>query len=420
MKTTLKITVILTLLIFSTWSVSAQYSKKNTRNFLNKTSYVIGEAYDMVYYYGYYSNGYLSKAVNHQNYAKFLYNIGNYRNAISHSDLARRYALRVIYNSTNYWDNYYRPHYYSSYYPSHGKNSSHNNNYNNNNRPSQNNTQYGHRGSSTNVSSTTKSNNNSNAPRVSKYAASSSGNDLQTMDMEMWERNYYSTEERSLIGNASIPSERELETAVMNNNNVRRVSNDEEVMKAGIKDFSSDISTYKSANKEEAKTIAISRPTDFGTTSEVTRSTATRTNTTTTTPTTKPVEARPTQTATPTPTRQTESTSVARPAETRPTQTKSTETARPAEARPTQTSTPAQTKPATTPTRQEQAKPAQTQPTQTAPAQNQRTNGSSTQTKTSQPTQTSAPARTSSSSQEVKREAPATQKTTTTTAPRSR
>ena len=409
MKTTIKITVISTLLIFSTWSVSAQYSKKNTRNFLNKTSYVIGEAYDMVYYYGYYSSGYLSKAVNHQNYAKFLYNIGNYRNAISHSDLARRYALRVIYNSTNYWDNYYRPHYYSYYYPSHGNNSYNNNNYNNNNRPSQNNTQYGHRGSSTNVSSTTKSSNNSSAPRVSKYATPSSGSNLETMDMATWERNYYSTEERSLIGNASLPSEKELETAVMSNNNVRRVSNDEEVMKAGIKDFSSDISTYKNANREEAQTIAISRPTDFGTTSEVTRSTATRTaNTTTTTPAARPAESRPTQTATPTRTTPTQTTPETRPTQTAPTQSKPAETTRTVESKPTQTQTKpaATTRQATTPTstpaRQEQTKPAQTAPTQSKGT-------SSTQTRTSQPTQTS-----------TTKEATTTQRTTTTTAPRSR
>ena len=109
MKTTIKITVILALFSFSSLSASAQYSKRNARDFINRTSYIIGEAYDMVYYYGYYSQGNLSKAVNHQNYAKFLYNYGSYRNAIYHSDLARRYALNVIYYSNNYWNNYYRP-----------------------------------------------------------------------------------------------------------------------------------------------------------------------------------------------------------------------------------------------------------------------------------------------------------------------
>ena len=412
MKATIKLTVIVSLLLFSTASVSAQYSKKNTRNFLNKTSYIIGEAYDMVYYYGYYSNGYLSKAVNHQNYAKFLYNIGNLRNAVYHSDLARRYALRVIYNSTNYWDNYYRPHYYS-YHPSHphGNQPSYNNN--NNNRPSQNNSQYGHRNSTTTVTSTTRSNNNNNggnAPRVSKYASSG-----DVVSMETWERNYYSSEERSLVGTVSV-SERDLEAAVANNNNIRRVSNDDEVMKNGIKDFSSDISTYRNSNQTEAKTIAISRPADLGTTTETTRSTAVRT---------APAESRPVQTSTSTQTRTTTTqptqTRAAEPTQSkqtdvRSTQTTPTTTTRSTESKPTQTQatqTRTQT-PTSTQTRQEQAKPAQTTPTQ-----NQRTNSSSTQTKTSQPTQTSTqPTRSTSSGQDAKKESTTTQKTTT--APRSR
>jgi hypothetical protein len=272
MKATVRASIILLWITGTSLSVSAQFTQRNARDFINKTSYIIGEAYDVVYYYGYYSSGYLSNAVNQQNYAKYLYNIGNYRYAIYHSDLARSYALRVIYNSTNYWDNYYRPYYYYSQpRPPYV-----------NNRPPQNTyyygqnrtVVYGHR-SSTSVSSVNRATNN----RVSKYAGS--GNDVNAVDFNTWDRNYYSSDERSLLGGTSMPSERELESAVANSANVRRVSSDKDVINSGIRDFSSDIDTYKRGNADEARSISISRPSDFGTTPEVTRSTANTVNPTT-------------------------------------------------------------------------------------------------------------------------------------------
>ncbi len=287
MKTRIRITVILALFSLSFLSASAQYNKKNTRDFINRTSYIIGEAYDMVYFYGYYSQGNLSNAVNHQNYAKFLYSIGNYRNAIYHSDQARRYALGIIYSSNNYWNNYYRPYYYSYRPPQTNRPPQGHNN----NRPPQVNTQYGHRGSSTNVTSTTRNNNSNNIARTSKYV--SSGKDVETKDFETWEQNYYSKEELSILENSNRPSEKELEATVMNSNNIRRIANDEEVIKSGIKDFSDDINTFRQTHQQEAKTMAISRPSDFGTTPEVTRSTANRTPSSVST-------ARPAQTTVPT------------------------------------------------------------------------------------------------------------------------
>ena len=363
MKTTVKATVILLFVLSSNLSVSAQFSKRNARDFINKTSYIIGEAYDVVYYYGYYSSGYLSKAVNHQNYAKYLYKYGNYTYAVYHSDLARTYALHVIYYSNNYWDNYYRPYYYSNNY-----------NHGNHNKPPQNNhnqnVNYGHRQSTTNVSSSTRT--TSNTQRVSKYAPSSSSeSDLNTVDFNDWNRNYYSTEETSLLRKASMPSEKELETAVENNNNIRRVANDNDVNSNVIKGFSSDIDTYKRSRGEEARTISISRPNDLGTTPEVTRSTAN-------TPATRQTETRPTETR-PAETRPTET----RPAETRPTQTREVET-RPTQTR--QTETPAQTRPT-------QTQPTETRPAETHPTQTRQTETSPTQTRQpeTRPTQTRQP-----------------------------
>jgi len=351
MKVVVK-TVIILWITGTSLNVSAQFTQRNAVNFINKTSYIIGEAYDVVYYYGYYSSGYLSKAVNHQNYAKYLYNIRDYRYAIYHSDLARSYALRVIYNSTNYWDNYYRPYYYYSpprpYYV--------------NNRPPQNynrNVQYGHRNTAS-VSSVNRANNS----RVSKYASSGGG----AMDFNTWDRNYYSSDERSMLKNVSMPSERELESAVVNNANIRRVSNDKDVINSGIRNFSSDIDTYRKSNAEEARSIAISRPTDFGTTPEVTRSTA-NTVSPTTNRQSQPAQSQPTQT------RQT----TTQPAQSQPTQTRQT-TTQPTQSQPTQTRQ--------TTTQPTQSQPAQTRQTTTQPVQSQPTQSrQTTQPAQSQPTQ---------------------------------
>ncbi len=406
MKTTIKTTAILLFISCSTLSASAQFSKRNARDFINRTSYIIGEAYDVVYYYGYYSSGYLSKSVNHQNYAKFLYNIGNYRYAIYHSDLARTYALRVIYNSNNYWDNYYRPYYYSNqhYY------SNQRPPYGNNNRPPQSqpqgnrnqNVQYGHRTSTSGGVTSTGGNN-----RISKYATSSAGDDLKAVDFDTWDRNYYSTEERSLLKGGSIPSEKELESAVTNNNNIRRVSSDKDVINNGIKDFSSDINTFKKSHATEAKNMEISRPSDFGTTPEVTRSTANTVKPTSNTPTTRPVQAQPV-----------EAKPVESPVQSQPTQTRSTET-RPTQTRPVQTQPEAKptetrpvqnqsTKPRSTETRPVQTAPTESRPAQTRPVQTTTPVQSSSSSVNTQPNR-------STSSQETKTNQGTTQKGSSTT-----
>ena len=345
MKTVVKTAIIL-FVMAGTTDVSAQFTQRNARDFINKTSYIIGEAYDVVYYYGYYSSGYLSKAVNHQNYAKYLYNIANYRYAVYHSDLARSYALRVIYNSTNYWDNYYRPYYYSPprspYVNNRPPQSTYNYSYSQN-------VQYGHR-SGTSVSSVNRANNS----RVSKY--SSTGNNVKSMDFNAWDRNYYSSQETSLLRGVSMPSERELESAVAGSSNIRRVSDDKTVINNGIRNFSSDIDTYRKSNAEEARSISISRPSDFGTTPEVTRSTA--------------------NTVSPTANRQSDSRSTetrqttTQPSQTRQTTTQSSQTTQPVQSRQT-TTQPVQTR--------QQTQPAQTRQQQTATPTNTRTSSESTQ-----------------------------------------
>jgi hypothetical protein len=368
MKNIVKLSILSCLLFVSFQSVSAQsYTKRNTLNFINKTSYIIGEAYDMVYYYGYYTSGYLSQSVNHQNYAKYLYTRGNYRYALYYSDLARTYALRIIYNSGNYWDNYYRPYY--SAHPSTPVNT-----YKpqaNNPRPQQpaQNVQYGHRKSTTNVASTANKTNNAPATgtRVSKYAPSTTGSSQEAMDFDTWDRNYYSSEELALTKNTTMPSEKELETAVVNTNAVTRLASDKEVIDRGIKDFSKDITTYKNANTTEATSIAISRPAEFGTTPEVTRSTQSQQQVN---PVVQPVQAQP---QTPVDTRTTQpqqpAKPVVQPVQAQPQTPVDTRTTQPQQqAKPvvqpvqTQPQTPVNTR---TTQPQQQAKPVEQKPVQT-------------------------------------------------------
>ncbi len=284
---------LLVAIIISSMNANAYVSRSSARNFLNKTSYIIGEAYDMVYYYNYYTSGYLSKAYNHQEYAKYLFNRGMYRYAIYQSNLARRYALTIIYECDNYWDNYYRPYYYRSfssfnngryyrnnshYRPGYGRpgeyrphNSNHgynngNHGYNNSNR-GYNNGNYAHRD---NVQGGI--NNNTGINATSRFAYSSNDGSLVNKDFDKWNESYYTTEETSLI--ADMPTEKELNT-YFNENAVAsmRTSSDKEVISKGISDFKNDISTYKSENTAEADKLAIKRPTELGTTASVTKTT---------------------------------------------------------------------------------------------------------------------------------------------------
>ena len=180
----------------------------------------------MVYYYNYYTSGYLSKAYNHQNYAKHLYNKGMYRYAIYHSNLARRYALTIIYECDNYWDNFYRPYYYRNYsnfyngryYRYYGSNRPGTRYYSSSpGRPND----YGHPkgysnapgnkgsyGHNTNVQGGV--NNGSGINATSRFTYSSEDRGLKNKDFESWNKSYYTTEESSLI--TDMPTEKELTT----------------------------------------------------------------------------------------------------------------------------------------------------------------------------------------------------------------
>jgi hypothetical protein len=87
-------------------------SKKSTaRNIINKTAYVIDQAYDVVHFYNYWTNTYLSKAVYYNEYAQRKYRNRAYSSAINYSLRAREYALYVLDNCDDYWEFFYYTYY---------------------------------------------------------------------------------------------------------------------------------------------------------------------------------------------------------------------------------------------------------------------------------------------------------------------
>lgn len=128
-------------------SASAYYShnRYSARQVINKTAYIIDEAYQVANYYNYWSGEYISRAIHYNDYAERQYSRRNYRNAIYFSLKAREYALMVIDGCDEYWDYYYYENYgwsrtygYNPYYNgNHGNHhygnydNYYNNNYNN-------------------------------------------------------------------------------------------------------------------------------------------------------------------------------------------------------------------------------------------------------------------------------------------------
>ncbi len=87
-------------------------SKKSTaRNVINKTAYVIDQAYEVVHFYNYWTSSYLSKAVYYNEYAEKKYRHRSYSSAINYSLRAREYALYVLDNCDDYWEFFYYTYY---------------------------------------------------------------------------------------------------------------------------------------------------------------------------------------------------------------------------------------------------------------------------------------------------------------------
>lgn len=134
--------VMIGFLIITNEASAFRYNRSNARRVINKTAFVINEAYEISNFYGYWSGSYLSKAAYYNDYAYRLMQRRNYYSAIHYSLRAREYALRVIDNCEYYWDYYYytsfgwsrtygrNPYYNPNHYPNHHYYGNYNNYYN--------------------------------------------------------------------------------------------------------------------------------------------------------------------------------------------------------------------------------------------------------------------------------------------------
>ncbi len=115
MKRLSKIFVCLAVLVAGILSAentfASRYNRSKARNVINKTAYVIDQAYEVAYCYDYWSSTYLSRAVYYNDYAQDLYYHRSYRSAIRYSLRAREYALYVLDNCDDYWEFFYYTYY---------------------------------------------------------------------------------------------------------------------------------------------------------------------------------------------------------------------------------------------------------------------------------------------------------------------
>lgn len=214
-------TIIVALLTISL-NANAYYShnRHNARQVINKTAYIIDQAYQVADYYNYWSGEYISRAVHYNDYAEKQFYRRNYRTAIYFSLKAREYALMVIDGCDDYWDSYYYENYgwsriygYNPYYTGgHGNhyghygdyyNNYHNNHGNNSNyNPNQPNNHNNPRGTNERPNSFDPNKPNNNGTSTGHF---SNGTRLKNIDSE----NYFDKDERELLKN--LPDDNSME-----------------------------------------------------------------------------------------------------------------------------------------------------------------------------------------------------------------
>ncbi len=282
-KRTIGFALAITLFLVSFNEAKASVGRSAARNFINKTSYIISEAYEIVSYYNYYSTGYLAKSINHQQYAKYLFDRGFYSYAVYHSNLARKYSLQIIYSCNDYWNNYYNYYRYGFDYrkyhfagrpipPRPSSNSGYNphpynyhgNGHGNYHGQPSGKPAGGDRGNSGNYG-TRQSNSGINANN--KYSNSkyySTANGVETKDFDTWNNNYYTEDEKMLI--VDMPTENTLTAELNKNASVSmKLSSDKDAVNKGIKTFNDDVVSYKSEKATEAQSISITSPKELST-----------------------------------------------------------------------------------------------------------------------------------------------------------
>lgn len=118
-KNTQRIIVLITVFIALGIAANAQ-TRSYTLSVLQKTDYVINEAYDITDYFYFDDGEFIAKAVHFQDYAYYLYDSRRYNQAVQYSLMSRSYAINAIEICDEYW-HYYDYHYYG-YSPMWGQN----------------------------------------------------------------------------------------------------------------------------------------------------------------------------------------------------------------------------------------------------------------------------------------------------------
>lgn len=263
-------------------SAAKYYSRPNARNTINKTAYIIDQAYEVAAFYNYWSSNYLSKAVYYNDYAQYLFQRRAYRSAINYSLRAREYALIVLDNCDDYWEffyftyygwsfrfgynpnfayaNGYMDGYYDGYYASYCNR--HNHNYHNdpyyrpnghyNNHPKTSTTVIG-RGNTGAISS----NGGSSSLGRTGYTGSESTGNYKNLKVD----EYFSTEELKAL--SEMPKEKEMENSFRQANpsvsfNDKALKTDKTIMeknKATAKNFSTN-----DADNQTLKRMTVAQP----------------------------------------------------------------------------------------------------------------------------------------------------------------
>jgi hypothetical protein len=113
-------------ILFFVLSFASNTANAQTRSYtlgvLQKTDYVIDEANDIVDYFYFNDGEFIAKALYFQDYAYFLYDSRQYRQALQYSLMARSYAVNAIEICEDYWQ--YYDYYYYGYSPTWGRNAS--------------------------------------------------------------------------------------------------------------------------------------------------------------------------------------------------------------------------------------------------------------------------------------------------------
>lgn len=278
--------LILGLIVFSQEANAFRFNKGNTKKVINKTAFIIDEAYEISNYYDYWQGEMLSRAVYYNDYAYRLMQRRNYNKAIHYSLRAREYALRVIDDCDMYWDYYYynnygwsrsygrNPYYNPNRYPNnhyHGNYNSYynryyqgnSNNYGNNNSPYYHSNNSGNnnsgRGSEVGGRSQFNPNNTSGGSLQTGHLTNQGGSGRNTGNFKNLNYdNYFDKNEKALL--SQLPQDEELDREFKNENssvrfNDKELKNKSEVISRNKENANTFSRTLNNNTKQEIKLI---------------------------------------------------------------------------------------------------------------------------------------------------------------------